>query len=86
MFLGSSIMSFALPYGAFIIIAIALFTLFRTRHSVPRLKYLPSGTVTSVMTREPVPAAESATAESATADSATAAESATVSPPPEDAG
>jgi hypothetical protein len=58
MFLGSSILSFALPYGAFIIVAAALFMLFRARHSGPRLKYLPAGTVTSVMTLEPAPAPE----------------------------
>ena len=55
MFLGSSIMSFALPLGAFIVIATTLFLLFRARHSLPRLKYLPAGTATSVMTREPGP-------------------------------
>jgi hypothetical protein len=55
MYLGSSIMSFALPIGAFIVIATTLFVLFRARHSLPRLKYLPAGTATSVMTREPGP-------------------------------
>ena len=55
MFLGSSVMSFALPLGAFIVIATALFLLFRARHALPRLKYLPAGTATSVMTREPAP-------------------------------
>lgn len=55
MFLGSSIMSFALPMGAFIVIATVLFLLFRARHALPRLKYLPAGTATSVMTREPGP-------------------------------
>ena len=56
MFLGSSIMSFALPYAAFIVIATVLFLLFRARHSLPRLKYMSAaGTVSSVMTREPGP-------------------------------
>jgi len=55
MFLGSSIMSFALPYGAFIVAAAALFILFRAKHSGPGLKYLSSVPVTSVITREPGP-------------------------------
>jgi hypothetical protein len=55
MFLGSSIMSFALPYGAFIVIAAGLFVAFRAKHSGPRLRYLSSAPVTSVITREPGP-------------------------------
>jgi hypothetical protein len=55
MFFGSSIMSFALPYGAFIVVASALFVLFRAKHSGPRLKYLSPAVVTSVITREPGP-------------------------------
>jgi hypothetical protein len=55
MYLGGSIMTFALPYGAFIVIATALFYLYRRPHRGPRLKYLSSGPVTSVMTREPGP-------------------------------
>jgi hypothetical protein len=55
MFLGSSMMSFALPYAAFIVIASALFVLFRAKHSSPRLKYLSPEVVTSVTTREPGP-------------------------------
>jgi hypothetical protein len=62
MFLGSSIMSFALPYGSFIVVAVALFVLFRAGHSGPQLKYLPAGRVTSIMTREPGPPAASAPA------------------------
>ena len=57
MFLGSSIMSFALPYGAFIVVAVALFLLFRASHSGPQLKYLPAGRITSIVTREPGPPA-----------------------------
>jgi hypothetical protein len=55
MFLGSSIMSFALPYGAFIVVASALFVLFRAKHASPRLRYLSPEPVTSVTTREPGP-------------------------------
>ncbi len=57
MFFGSSIDSFALPYAVVIVIAAALFVLFRAKHSGPRLKYLASTPkVTSVITREPGPA------------------------------
>jgi hypothetical protein len=59
MFFGSTIMTFALPYGAFIAAAIALFYLFRARHSGPRLRW-SSGSpapVASVTTWEPGPAA-----------------------------
>lgn len=55
MFFGGSIMSFALPYGAFIVITAVLYFQFRARHSGPRLKYLTTDTVTSVLTREPGP-------------------------------
>jgi hypothetical protein len=55
MYLGGSIMTFALPYGAFIVIAGALFFLYRRPHSGPRLKYFASGPVASVRTREPGP-------------------------------
>lgn len=53
MYLGGSIMTFALPYGAFIVIASVLFFLYRRPHSGPKLKYLASPPVTSVLTREP---------------------------------
>jgi hypothetical protein len=59
MFFGSTIMTFALPYGAFIAAAVALFYLFRARHSSPRLRW-SSGSpapVASVTTWEPGPAA-----------------------------
>jgi hypothetical protein len=55
MYLGGSMMTFALPYGAFIVIATALFFLYRRPHRGPRLKYLTSGAVSSVLTREPGP-------------------------------
>ena len=56
MYFGGTIMTFALPYGAFIAAALALYFLFRAKHSGPRLKYLSSGQVKSVTTREPGPA------------------------------
>jgi hypothetical protein len=58
MFFGSTIMTFALPYGAFIAAAIALFYLFRARHSGPRLRWSADSAaqVASVTTREPGPA------------------------------
>jgi hypothetical protein len=67
MYLGASIMTFALPYGAFIVIATLLFYLYRRPHRGPRLKYLSSGTVSSVLTREPgpIPAPAAGTADSA---------------------
>jgi hypothetical protein len=55
MYLGGSIMTFALPYGAFIVIATALFILYRRPHRGPKLKYLTPETVSSVTTREPGP-------------------------------
>jgi hypothetical protein len=55
MYFGSTIMTFALPLGAFIVIAIVLFYLFRSRHSGPRLKYLAGASFASVGTREPGP-------------------------------
>lgn len=76
MYLGGSIMTFALPYGAFIVIATALYFLFRARHSSPRLKYLTPGPVTSVLTREPgpvpapAPKAAEASAEAGAAEAA----------------
>jgi hypothetical protein len=57
-YFGSTIMTFALPYGAFIAAAIALFYLFRARHSGPRLRWSADSAahVASVTTREPGPA------------------------------
>jgi hypothetical protein len=86
MYLGSSIMSFALPIGAFIVIATTLFLLFLARHSLPRLKYLPAGTATSVMTREPgpvpapAPARDDAIADKPAGSAASAAPEAPASP------
>jgi hypothetical protein len=55
MYLGGSIMTFALPFGAFIVIATALYFLFRAKHNNPRLRYMSPEVVTSVGTREPGP-------------------------------
>jgi hypothetical protein len=55
MYFGGTIMTFALPLGAFIVVAIALFYLFRSRHSGPKLKYLATESFTSLGTREPGP-------------------------------
>jgi hypothetical protein len=57
-YFGSTIMTFALPYGAFIAATIALFYLFRARHSGPRLRWSADSAaqVASVTTREPGPA------------------------------
>lgn len=68
MFLGGSMMSFALPYGAFIVITGSLFFLFRSKHTGPKLRYLTTAAVTSIVTREPgpVPAPPVAAAEAET--------------------
>ena len=39
MYFGGTIMTFALPLGAFIVITVALFFLFTAQHSGPKLKY-----------------------------------------------
>jgi hypothetical protein len=52
-YFGGTIETFALPYGAFIVIAIVLFYIFRHPHSVPRLKYLRPAHQTALGTREP---------------------------------
>jgi hypothetical protein len=56
MYFGGTIMTFALPLGAFIVISIALFFLFRSEHHGPKLKYLATASFVSVGTREPGPA------------------------------
>jgi len=55
MYFGGSIMSFALPMAAFIVIAGLLFYLYRRPHHNPRLKYMAPEVVTSVGTLEPGP-------------------------------
>jgi len=52
-YLGGSIETFALPYGAFIVIAWALFYILRRPHGVPRLKYLRPAHQVALGTREP---------------------------------
>ena len=65
MYFGGTIMTFALPLGAFIVITIALFFLFRAGHSGPKLKYLANASFASIGTREPgrIPAPPVAAAE-----------------------
>ena len=53
MYFGGTIMTFALPLGAFIVIATALFYVFRFAHNGPRLKYPTSAPFASLGTREP---------------------------------
>ncbi len=52
-YLGGSIESFALPYGAFIVIAALLYFILKRPHSVPRMKYLRPAHQTATGTREP---------------------------------
>ena len=52
-YLGGSIMTFALPMGAFIIIAVGLYYIFKRPHNVPRMPYLRSAHQISIGTREP---------------------------------
>ena len=52
-YLGGSIETFALPYGAIILIATALYFTFKRPHSVPRMRYLTPAHQTSTGTREP---------------------------------
>ena len=74
MFLGGSILSFVLPMAAFIVIAGALFYLYRRPHNNPRLKYMTPETVTSVGTREPGPVPAPAAKAPATAQAAATTE------------
>ena len=76
MYFGGTIMTFALPLGAFIVVAVVLYYLFRTAHSGPRLKYLSTGSFSSVGTREPGRA--SAPAVAAAGQDTTAAEAESV--------
>jgi hypothetical protein len=52
-YFGGAIETFALPMGAFILIAIVLYYVFKRPHNVPRMKYLTPAHQTSVGTREP---------------------------------
>jgi len=52
-YLGGSIETFALPYGAFIVIAVGLYFIFKRPHSVPRMRYLTPAHQVAAGTREP---------------------------------
>jgi len=52
-YLGGSIESFALPLGAFIVIAGLLYFILKRPHSVPRMRYLRPAHQTATGTREP---------------------------------
>ncbi len=52
-YFGGTIETFALPYGAFIVSALALWYIFRHPHSVPKMKYLTPAHQSSLGTREP---------------------------------
>jgi hypothetical protein len=52
-YLGGSIETWALPYGAFIVIATALYFIFKRPHSVPRMRYLTPAHQVAAGTREP---------------------------------
>src|ERR1700730_895879 len=73
MYFGGTIMTFALPMGAFIVASIVLFYLFRAQHSGPRLRYPAGAGFSSFGTREPgpVPAPPVAPGEVLAADPAT---------------
>ena len=55
MYFGGTIMTFALPMGAFIVATVVLFYLFRWQHAGPKLKYLTGAPFASFGTREPGP-------------------------------
>ena len=55
MYFGGTIMTFALPMGAFIVASIVLFYLFRAQHSGPKLRYPAGAGFSSFGTREPGP-------------------------------
>ncbi len=73
MYFGGTIMTFALPLGAFIVIAIALYYLFRFAHNGPRLKYPTTAPFASVGTREPGPTSAVVAASASSAAVAAAA-------------
>jgi hypothetical protein len=95
MYFGGTVMTFALPMGAFIVATVVLFYLFRAQHSGPRLKYPAGAAFSSFGTREPgpVPAppvtvpettgAEEAPGETEAAPEQTAAEEAPADQEPE---
>jgi hypothetical protein len=80
MYFGGTIMTFALPMGAFIVASIALFYLFRANHTGPKLKYLTTAPFASFGTREPGPVPAPPVAPTTT----TNPEAAGATPEPED--
>jgi hypothetical protein len=52
-YLGGSVETFALPYGAIIVIGAVLYFVFKRPHGVPRMRYLRPAHQTSTGTREP---------------------------------
>jgi hypothetical protein len=85
MYFGGTIMTFALPMGAFIVASIVLYYLFRANHAGPKLKYLTTAPFASVGTREPgpVPAPPVATVRTETGDRETTGRPGTAGPAPE---
>jgi hypothetical protein len=85
MYFGGTIMTFALPLGAFIVITVALFFLFTAQHSGPKLKYRATAPFTSVGTREPgrVSAPPVAAVEVLAADPETPITSESITPEPD---
>lgn len=51
-YLGGSIMTFALPMGLFILVALVLFFIYRRPHRLPNLRYLTPAQVAAVATPE----------------------------------
>jgi hypothetical protein len=85
MYFGGTIMTFALPLGAFIVITVALFFLFTAQHSGPKLKYWVNAPFTAVGTREPgrVPAPPVAAVEVLAADPETPITPESITPEPD---
>jgi hypothetical protein len=80
MYFGGTIMTFALPMGAFIVASVTLFYLYRAPHSGPKLKYLVGGAFSSFGTREPGPASAPPVAAAEEAPKETVAEEAPEQP------
>ena len=88
MYFGGTIMTFALPMGAFIVATVVLYYLFRANHAGPKLKYPTTGPFPAVGTREPgpVPAPPVATVRTETGgpETTTRAGTAGTTPEPEE--
>lgn len=52
-YFGGTMETWALPMGAFIVIALVLYWIYKRPHNVPKLKYLEPAHQTSFGTREP---------------------------------